>query len=67
MNFVHADILESIEIPPEKIYVLGNQIQDPYNGNVKVYRQCRDEIKVALEKLYEHIEALNAKVSHVDC
>lgn len=65
MNFVHSDILESIEIPPEKIYVLGNQIQDPYNGNVKVYRQCRDEIKVALEKLYEYVEGLESKEGQV--
>ena len=56
MNLMHYDILKSMEIPIEKIYILGNEIQDPYNGTVATYKKCRDSIKKALYPLYEYIK-----------
>lgn len=56
MSISHAEILKSLKITAEKIYVLGNQISDPFGGNIEVYRKCRDEIVLALQDLYEFIK-----------
>ncbi len=48
MTDSHQDILLNLGIDKNKIYVLGNQIQDPYGGNLAVYRKCRDQITKAL-------------------
>lgn len=37
----------------DKIRVLGQGIPDPYGGDITVYRQCRDSILAALQKLLE--------------
>lgn len=36
-----------------KIRVLGQGIPDPYGGDTLVYRQCRDSMLAALQKLLE--------------
>lgn len=53
MTDLHRDILSSLGIDINKIYVLGNQIQDPYGGDISVYEKCRDQIYHALCKFYD--------------
>lgn len=36
---------------PEKVFVLGDGISDPYGGNTEIYRKCRDEIIKAVDCL----------------
>lgn len=50
----HAQTLIMAGIPDEKIYIMG--ISDPFGGSVEVYRNCRDEIQKACEKLYQKIK-----------
>ncbi len=38
---------------PEKVFILGNGISDPYGGGENIYRMCRDEIISAIDKLIE--------------
>ena len=57
MNFTHYEILKSFGIPNKKIYVLGNQIQDPYNGDIDTYIKCRNNIDKALPSLYKYLES----------
>lgn len=56
MSFAHLDALRTLSIPLNKIYVLGNEISDPFGCDIKTYRKCRDEIKIGLQKLLECIE-----------
>ena len=58
MSFTHYEILKSLEIPNNKIYVLGNQIQDPYNGDADTYKHCCNSINKALPALYKYIKAI---------
>lgn len=39
-----------------KINVLGAGIQDPFGGDINVYRSCRDSILAALKKLIEQVK-----------
>ncbi len=38
---------------PEKVFVLGDGISDPYGGDADRYRKCRDEIINAIDSLIE--------------
>lgn len=54
MTREHRDVLESFGIPSDKIYILAENtggISDPYGGSEARYRQCCDEISLALEEL----------------
>ena len=52
----HKFALESAGVPEEKIIVLQQGIMDPYHGSIEVYRNCRDQIKAALERLVENLQ-----------
>lgn len=41
-------------VPSEKIEVLN--ISDPYGGNLKIYRQCRDEIYNSVKEILKSYE-----------
>lgn len=51
MTAGHAQILRQCGIPAEKIAVPDGEIPDPYGGDEEEYRDCRDEITRAVEKL----------------
>lgn len=51
----HAQILRQCGIPAEKIALPGGEISDPYGGDEEEYRNCRDQIHSAVEKLLEGI------------
>lgn len=55
MNLTHSEILKSMDIPLKKIYILGDQIEDPYGGSVETYRKCRNKINSSLKSLYEYL------------
>ena len=38
---------------PQKVFVLGEGIPDPYGGDVGLYAKCRDEIIKAIDELVE--------------
>lgn len=56
MTQTHASMLRAAGIPQGKIYVLGNQISDPYGGNLEEYRTCCRKIAAALEKLLKLLQ-----------
>lgn len=51
MSPSHKAALESCNVPNVKLYVLGGGISDPYGGNENIYKNCRDEIISAIDKL----------------
>lgn len=53
MTDLHRDILLNLGINKDRIYVLGNQIQDPYGGNIALYKKCRDQIYNALREFVD--------------
>ena len=55
MTNMHREMLLSLGINKDKIYVLGNQIDDPYGGDISIYRKCRDQIYDALNKFIKDI------------
>ena len=55
MTQTHASMLKTAGVSQAKIYVLGDQIPDPYGGNLEVYRTCRNKITMALKRLQETI------------
>lgn len=57
MSETHAYILEKAGVPRERIYV-GSQIDDPYGGDVEVYRACRDKIKEAVTDFYSKLKGV---------
>ena len=57
MTATHAYVLKQAGVPDEKLCVLGNEISDPYGGDLETYRKCRDQIKEALLALYQQLKA----------
>ena len=55
MTQEHFDMLNRL-IPEEKLAILGGGIDDPYGGDIEVYRRCAAEIDAALPELYEKIK-----------
>lgn len=55
MTADHAFVLKSIGIHPDKIYVLGGGIRDPYGGDIEAYRICRNQINEALKEFYNEL------------
>ncbi len=56
MTVAHKKALLSMSVPIEKIYILDDEILDPFGGDVKVYEQCRNQIEAALYELLDKLE-----------
>ncbi len=50
MSPSHYTVLR-LYAPKEKLFILGGGISDPFGGDEKTYRQCRDEIFSAIDAL----------------
>lgn len=61
MTQSHACKLKAAGVPQDKIYVLGDQIPDPYGGDLETYRICRNKISAALKRLQKIILDSNKK------
>lgn len=53
MSPSHKDMLLSLGVDADKIFVLGGGIPDPYGADISVYRNCRDCITEEIDKLIE--------------
>lgn len=53
MTEMHRSFLVNLGVKNEKIFVLGEQISDPFGGSLEVYERCRDQIYNALCELIE--------------
>lgn len=53
MTDMHRNFLVNLGVKNEKIFVLGEQISDPFGGSLEVYERCRDQIYNALCELIE--------------
>lgn len=51
MSASHAELLEALGVDKLKIHVLG--INDPFGGDMDLYRACRDEIFEAVDEFIE--------------
>ncbi len=51
MARIQREFLVNLGIDSEKIYVLGDEIPDPFGGDLKVYEDCRDRIEEAVKSL----------------
>lgn len=45
----HKLTLLTVGVPPEKIYVLGGGIPDPYGADLVTYRRCRKAIEESID------------------
>lgn len=55
MTRQHGEMIKNLGIDNEKIYVPDPEIEDPYGGDIDVYRRCRDEIETAAEILIDSL------------
>lgn len=55
MSNMHKLVLKEIGIDENKIYILGNGIEDPYGKDEDEYRKVRDQLKESIEKMYNEI------------
>ncbi|MCQ2440766.1 MAG: ribosomal protein S18-alanine N-acetyltransferase [Clostridia bacterium] len=53
MSQGHKNALLSINIPEDKITVLGGGIPDPYDGDMQIYLDCRDSIFKEIDLLID--------------
>lgn len=51
MTRIQRESLVKLGIDSEKISVLGDEIPDPFGGDLKVYEDCRDRIEEAVKSL----------------
>lgn len=51
MTRIQREFLINLGIDSEKIYVLGDEIPDPFGGDLKAYEDCRDKIEEAVKSL----------------
>ena len=66
----HQAALLSAGISPQKLFVLGGGISDPFGGGIDVYRACRDEILEAIDRLiadgfFESVTVLPMEARHI--
>lgn len=62
MSQSHRDILNSLGVKAE---VLGNGISDPFGCDIETYRQCRDEIILEIDKLFNRFTVCEIKPQHI--
>ena len=55
MSDTHAYILEQAGVPRDKIYV-PSYIEDPFGGDLAVYRRCRDKLQEELAEFYSRLK-----------
>lgn len=55
MTKSHAQILCSVGVQMEKVYILGGGIEDPYGSDLACYRRCRRHIEEAVDELCREI------------
>ncbi len=51
MTVSHKQLLTSLGANPDKIYVLGDGITDPFGCDINTYRNCRDSITKSIDNL----------------
>lgn len=51
MTQIQREFLMRLGIDSEKISVLGDEIPDPFGGDLKAYKHCRDKIEEAVKNL----------------
>lgn len=51
MTRIQREFLVNLGIDSEEIYVLGDEIPDPFGGDLKAYEHCRDKIEEAVKSL----------------
>lgn len=63
MTQTQREFLLSLGIDSEKISVLGDEIPDPFGGDLEAYEICRDKIEEAVKNLIKawHLEGEDAK------
>lgn len=59
MSKTHAYILEQAGVPGYRIYV-PSYIDDPFGGDVQVYRLCRDKLKEEISEFYDKLKIMLA-------
>lgn len=53
MSPSHREVLLSLGVNKEKVFLLKDGgVSDPFGGNARVYRKCRDEITHAVNKIF---------------
>lgn len=55
-----------LPIAPDKTQLLGNGIPDPFGGDLKVYRACRDSIISEIDKLFMQFSVIPIEHSHIE-
>lgn len=55
MTKQHGEMLKSLQIEADKIYVPDPEIDDPYGGDEEVYRKCKTEIESAMGILIDNL------------
>lgn len=63
LSFTHKSFLEGFVVDSSKLLILGHGITDPFGGDIKVYRKCRDEIFKEIDFLIASGEFSNFSVT----
>ncbi len=66
MSPSHRNALLSVGVNPEKLFVLGLGILDPFGQDISVYRNCRDEIISEIDKLFSPITVRKSEMTDRD-
>lgn len=53
MSLSHKTAI-SLYAQPDKVFVLGDGIPDPFGGDLKIYTECRNAITAAIDSLIEN-------------
>ena len=70
MSSSHKEILESMGVAEEKLSVLGGGIDDPFGGNLTVYRYCANQIFGGIDQLiyggaFTNFKIVSANERHI--
>ncbi|MBR4072971.1 MAG: ribosomal protein S18-alanine N-acetyltransferase [Clostridia bacterium] len=66
MSSSHKNALLGIGLSPEKVFVLGDGIPDPFGGDIDIYRHCRDSIFNAIDSLIDSGEFLDYQIKSLE-
>lgn len=62
MSHSHKKMLDSIGVKAE---VLGDGIDDPFGCPIEIYRECRDQIAAATDRLFQNFEIVSVEFDHL--
>ncbi|MBQ2746283.1 MAG: ribosomal protein S18-alanine N-acetyltransferase [Clostridia bacterium] len=66
MSHSHFNMLLTLGVAREKLFILGDGIADPYGGDISVYKECLKQIIKEIDLLFKSVTVRESKMDDTD-